>query len=91
MRPNAHGILRIATLTSIEGRSVLGFFVPGQVAEWLKAPVSKTGIRLRRIESSNLSLSVSNYEGTEGGATRFARCAPGRGRREQRAETQGLG
>ena len=30
----------------------------GQMAEWLKAPVLKTGVRFCRIQSSNLCLSA---------------------------------
>ena len=34
------------------------FYKKGQVVEWLKALVSKTGIRVYRIEGSNPSLSA---------------------------------
>jgi hypothetical protein len=56
---------------SIRGIPILSFIAVGQVAEWLKAPVSKTGIRLRRIESSNLSLSVAGHRKKQSGRRAF--------------------
>ena len=60
----------LGTLSRPGTRTVLGKPLPGGVAEWLKAPVLKTGKR-RRFVGSNPTSSALRNTGAAGGVAMF--------------------